>query len=692
MVKKQLGRERKASMNRNIIHLQLQLSEYISGQKLDFIMSQIRSAIKKAKGHRWTYKDKAFALSLLHSSPKTYRLLQKVFHLPSVKTLKLAMNNIQVKPGFNDVILEAMQKKMANQPESMKLVSLAIDEMAIKEGISYDKRDDIIEGFSWGATQNNELANHALVFMARGITNNWKQAVGYFLSSGPMKGNEMKVLLLQCIEKLAAIGLTVVVVIADQGSNNQNLFEKLLGISIAQPYFYCNEQKVFVMYDPPHLLKNIRNNLKKHGLTVDGKSVQWQHIRDFYDQDSSSKTGIRMAPKLTDRHFSLSMFGPLSVPLAAQVLSHTVAAGISVLAQWGILPEEAIHTAKFVEDIDQLFNAFNSRTFSSPATMRHAINKDSNHVPFLEQKLSWMQSVKSNGRKQPDCIRGWQIAIQSLLMVWECLHAKYGIAYLLTSRLNQDPVENLFSVIRHKGVQRDNPDAGQFRAAIRQCMVDAVMLPGKGKNCIEDVDRFLLTMKNVTTTQCPTATPIYHQSVTDHLPANVKSILAVCTLPADEGLTDHETNILAYIGGYIVKKIQTKPALCLSCLAKIKGSVMSDDVRHNFISAKNIQEAKCGLCAPSNALIGALQRMEIEYNLVIDQYINKAENVKATIVSSLLSNCKLQDLTCDVCHIEKVIAHLFCNIRLHHTIKITNSKLRDNKDRRNRKTLKFSHK
>ena len=70
-----------------------------------------------------------------------------------------------------------------------------------------------------------------------------------------------------------------------------------------------------------------------------------------------------MAPKQTDLHFSLRMFK------AAQVLSHAVAAGMSLMAQWKIIPQEASHTAEIVEDMDQLCNAFNSRVFSSSATM-----------------------------------------------------------------------------------------------------------------------------------------------------------------------------------------------------------------------------------------------------------------------------------------------------------------------------------
>ena len=69
-----------------------------------------------------------------------------------------------------------------------------------------------------------KLPYHAIAFMVRGIAKKWKQPVGYFLSSGPMPGKTMKTLLLMCIDKLRAIGLRPLVVVADQGSNNRNLF------------------------------------------------------------------------------------------------------------------------------------------------------------------------------------------------------------------------------------------------------------------------------------------------------------------------------------------------------------------------------------------------------------------------------------------------------------------------------------
>ena len=74
--------------------------------------------------------------------------------------------------------------------------------------------------------------------------------------------------------------------------------------------------------------------------------VSWDHINQFYQIDSS--TPIRMAPKLTNRHITLPAFANLNVALAVQVLSRTVAAGISSMVRSGELPVEASATSQFV--------------------------------------------------------------------------------------------------------------------------------------------------------------------------------------------------------------------------------------------------------------------------------------------------------------------------------------------------------
>ena len=54
----------------------------------------------------------------------------------------------------------------------------------------------------------------------------------------------------------------------------------------------------------------------------------------------------------------------MRVCLAAQTLSHSVAAGILTYVSLNALPAEAAHTAEFVENIDALFDIFNVKTIT----------------------------------------------------------------------------------------------------------------------------------------------------------------------------------------------------------------------------------------------------------------------------------------------------------------------------------------
>ena len=205
-------------------------------------------------------------------------------------------------------------------------------------------------------------------------------------------------------------------VIADQGSNNRRVFETSCGVEKDRPYLIHEDDKIYVLYDPSHLLKNIRNNLKKSGFSSNGVESSWSHIESLFLFDRKNR--YRMASKLTYRQIYLPPFASLRVRFAAQVLSHTVAAGFSTLVESTVLPPEAKETATFAENFDQLFNAFNSATWKANQRMRHAFTATSGHKEFLLYILSWLTTLQSHSNRKLPCINGWIMDIQSLLSLW----------------------------------------------------------------------------------------------------------------------------------------------------------------------------------------------------------------------------------------------------------------------------------
>ena len=84
--------------------------------------------------------------------------------------------------------------------------------------------------------------------------------------------------------------------------------------------------------------------------------------------------------------------------------------------------------------------------------MKHSLSEKSVHKEFLLKALDWLSTIRSSGHsKIPPCLNGWKMAINCLLQLWDVLHNMYNVSYPHTNRLNQDIVENLFSIIRGKG-------------------------------------------------------------------------------------------------------------------------------------------------------------------------------------------------------------------------------------------------
>ena len=105
--------------------------------------------------------------------------------------------------------------------------------------------------------------------------------------------------------------------------------------------------------------------------------------------------------------------------------------------------------------------------------MRHAVSSTSGHLPFLMDCKKWLAEIQPLGGRKLPCLSGWKMAINCLISLWSELQDVQGFDFLLTNRLNQDCVENVFSVVRGKGGQRDRPDAQQFRIAFRQVHVQS---------------------------------------------------------------------------------------------------------------------------------------------------------------------------------------------------------------------------
>lgn len=145
-----------------------------------FTMLQFRECKKDKKGRRFTKDEKIMALHFYKRGPKVYRMLQKIFVLPSPFTLNKMVSKANIKSGLNENIFKQLKKQASQLKPSHKLCTLVFDEMALTPHLDYSRRNDKITGLvDNGEVVSKELTYHVLVFMIRGILKNYKQPLSY---------------------------------------------------------------------------------------------------------------------------------------------------------------------------------------------------------------------------------------------------------------------------------------------------------------------------------------------------------------------------------------------------------------------------------------------------------------------------------------------------------------------------------
>ena len=176
------------------------------------------------------------------------------------------------------------------------------------------------------------------------------------------------------------------------------------------------------MFDLPHLIKCIRNNLMKYTFKFGQYTATWQDILNFYNKDKELQ--IKAAPKLTDKHIRPKNFAKIKVKYATQILSHTVAASICMHVIVGSLPSSAMG-----------INGHSSRA------LKCALNQTFPHLKFFVTFIKSLKIVNGNevtGRIK--CINGWLITINAICQIWNHLKQNHGFKFLLTRRLNTNPI------------------------------------------------------------------------------------------------------------------------------------------------------------------------------------------------------------------------------------------------------------
>ena len=206
--------------------------------------SKVFTNMQFRKGKKqWSDEEKKFCMALYYKSPATYNfLLNSGVILAAPTTIKNWLQETNCLPGLNDDLFNNIKQKFLGVSLKERACTICFDEMSIKVDLEYTKKYDFVEGFEdfGGGERSNLESKYALVFVARGVYNNWKIPLAYFLSNKGVDSDKLIMIIKSVINKLFDCGLLPKVCVCDQATTNVRAM-KLLGATKDDPFFFCRQ-------------------------------------------------------------------------------------------------------------------------------------------------------------------------------------------------------------------------------------------------------------------------------------------------------------------------------------------------------------------------------------------------------------------------------------------------------------------
>ena len=286
------------------------------------------------------------------------------------------------------------KEELFTQSNSKLVVSLIFDEMHLKKNIHFDGKNfigcvDLGDEFNTkysDKAQGNE-ASEVLVFMVNAVNMKFRIPVAYFFINS-LSAVKKADLLSACIEKINKIGVIISNVTFDGPAVNVSMANHLganmkpetldprIGLKLFDlPY-------LVVLFDPPHMIKLIRNSLGSlKFLKIGSQKISWHYFEELFLLQN--KTGLHLANKLTKCHIEWES-KKMKVSYATQLFSQSIAAALDYCRDVLKLPqfEGSEATSGFCRIMDTLFNIMNS---SYPN-----VNYDSKAAISANNKEEWL--------------------------------------------------------------------------------------------------------------------------------------------------------------------------------------------------------------------------------------------------------------------------------------------------------------
>ena len=132
-----------------------------------------------------------------------------------------------------------------------------------------------------------------------------------------------------------------------------------------------------------------------------------------------------------------------------------------------------------------------------------------------------------------------------LFGLWQHLKKEEKFQFILTGRMNQECIENVFSIIRGQSGFCDNIDVEQLKAALKNLVADRLFVQSDASNSKVDNDTILLNISNAAMAK------YIKTGQTDVEKPQITDVAMVTVVPSSLPTK----NVAAYLAGYLLSKI-----------------------------------------------------------------------------------------------------------------------------------------
>lgn len=483
-------------------------------------------------------------------SPKGYEYARKsgLLTLPAKCTLQRYMGPTPTTSGMSAAMKERLVHEASMLSSKQHMASLIIDEASIRPKCIYDRKADAMFGLkdkpgSDTASSSKEvLANRVLCFVLHGLSSKYKIPCSYYFTK-QLSGRDLFAWTKEVIAAVESCGFIVARIVTDNYSANATLFKHMgngsLQTIVSHPH--DDNRIILLSFDPCHVLKNVRSQFLERELTDGSGVISGTFVQRLYEHQKNMT--VKLARNLTRKHVYPSNLEKMNVLRAVQIFSPQVSAALEHLQENSRNdPELAVFgkvgsTLHFMRTMKDWFDIHDT-SYGGTGRKAPITDVDDDRLLWLEdyftcylKKIQASSVASGNGFFTGETFEALLFTTKSTVETTRYL-LNQGINYVLTRKLNSDPIEAVFGRVRYMCGGNDMLDARAVTAALDQIVKSKFAKPHAVVMSDTDVDQLVTTL-SVTFSdelkklrECPAAPPL---SVT--------------------------CSGLAYVGGYIAKLI-----------------------------------------------------------------------------------------------------------------------------------------